>query len=281
MRSHGAAGMTLASNFWFDSPIASELTAGTRALQAAMPAEMPVWELFVDTNRRSPERHGIADFRLYRRALRRMRRVLLREKPQRVALLGGGCAATIATIPYLASRYPDLHVVWADAHCDMNTPATSGSGYLHGMPLGVLQERESYRKFFRDDFVLDPNRILFFGQKAIDPPEQARIQAHGIPQIDAEHDGIEALDRSLSERGTPPVYLHLDLDVLHPAAYPNPKCEISAGLQLTELPELIGAIARNASIVGYSIAENPEADHERSRAVVEPFAELFTKTTQT
>ncbi len=47
------------------------------------------------------------------------------------------CAASLATLPEVAARYPDAVLLWIDAHGDFNTPATTGSGYLGGMVLAA------------------------------------------------------------------------------------------------------------------------------------------------
>jgi len=52
-------------------------------------------------------------------------------------LLMARCATAIATIPQVLTRYPDATVLWFDAHGDLNTPETSETGYLGGMPLAA------------------------------------------------------------------------------------------------------------------------------------------------
>ena len=94
-------------------------------------------------------------------------------------------------------RVDRLAVVWLDAHGDLNTPETSPSGNLWGMPLRMLL----------DDGVVTPEDVALVGARSLDPPEQAYLDETGI---DA------SLDRALD--GVDAVYVALDLDVLDPAA---------------------------------------------------------------
>jgi arginase len=54
--------------------------------------------------------------------------------------LGGDHSISIGTLAGMLSNYPDLGVIWVDAHADLNTPEISGSGNMHGMPVGLCTE---------------------------------------------------------------------------------------------------------------------------------------------
>ena len=64
--------------------------------------------------------------------------ILSEMRPERVLTAGGDCAVDVAVIDYLHRRYPDLTVIWVDAHLDANTPDTSPSGNFHGMPVATI-----------------------------------------------------------------------------------------------------------------------------------------------
>ena len=117
--------------------------------------------------------------------------------PERPLVLGGCCCAHVGAVRGLAGRVDRLAVVWIDAHGDLNTPETSPSGNLWGMPLRMLL----------DDGVVTPEDVALVGARSLDPPEQDYLDETGI---DA------SLDRALE--GVDAVYVALDLDVLDPAA---------------------------------------------------------------
>ena len=115
--------------------------------------------------------------------------------------VAGHCNLAIGTLPALADAHPPLRVAWFDAHPDLNTPATSGSGFLGGMPLAAACGLWD-TGFFAG---LDPERVHLVGARDIDPGEQ-------------EH--IDRFDIKLGAPTEGPVFVHLDLDVLDPALMP-------------------------------------------------------------
>ena len=116
--------------------------------------------------------------------------------PERPLVLGGCCCAHVGAVRGLAARFDKLGVVWLDAHGDLNTPETSPSGNLWGMPLRMLL----------DDGVLSPGDVALVGARALDPPEADYLAEHGID---------DSLERALD--GVDAVYIALDLDVLDPS----------------------------------------------------------------
>ena len=296
--------LTIATNLWFGSPNAERLTAGTHALREAYSAQAgaDVYEQYVDcsapgasepnaardgaTNQESAARgttaRGIRNFARYKAALTKLRDILDAKKPARVTLLGGGCAATLAVIPYLARLHPGMRLIWIDAHGDLNTPDTSRSGYIHGMALGILLDPASYALFFADRGTMDPTRVALAGQKELDPAEALYAAAADITTLPSSTRFEHALCEFLGEAESPgapesskgtdqpsPVYVHVDLDVLSPRAYLNPKCSIDAGPGIEELANTLKLIARHANVVGCSIAENFETDARKVWQLVE------------
>lgn len=141
--------------------------------------------------------------------------------------VAGHCNLAITTLPALAAAHPGLRVAWFDAHPDFNTPQSSGSGFLGGMPLaaacGVWDA--GY------DGTLDPSHVHLMGARDVDPGERQLLDAHGVHETPPE-DG--------------PVFVHLDLDVLDPSLMPA-AFGVSGGwgweeleASLSELPDLIG-----------------------------------------
>ena len=117
--------------------------------------------------------------------------------PERPLVLGGCCCAHVGAVRGLAGRVSRLAVVWIDAHGDLNTPETSPSGNLWGMPLRMLL----------DDGVVAPANVALVGARNLDPPERDYLDENGID---------DSLDRALTDVDA--VYVALDLDVLDPRA---------------------------------------------------------------
>ena len=86
-------------------------------------------------------------------------------------LIGGDHSLAIGSISAVSVHAKkNIHVLWFDAHADINTPQTSPSGNMHGMPVQMLI-RLGY---------LRPDQITYFGLRSVDPGEVQFMQEHGI-----------------------------------------------------------------------------------------------------
>jgi arginase len=157
------------------------------------------------------------------------------ELPERPLVLGGCCCSHIGAVEGLATRYGRLALVWLDAHGDLNTPESSPSGDLWGMPLRMLLDSGS----------VEPRDVLLLGARNLDPPERELIASIGLPTERSD------LDRVLE--GTEGVYVALDCDVFEPngvrSFMPEP-----GGLSLDEVEELFRAITDRAPVLGAGLS---------------------------
>ncbi|MCW2967585.1 MAG: arginase family protein [Solirubrobacteraceae bacterium] len=166
-------------------------------------------------------------------------------------LIAGHCSLAIATLPAVAARHPGVRIAWLDAHPDFNSPETSASGFLGGMPLaaacGVWDAGLG-----PVPPPVDPTRVHLLGIRDVDPGEQELLDAHGVRR-DAPADG--------------PVYVHLDLDVLDgdlmPASFPAP-----GGWSWEELEAALAALP---GIVGIEVTGCAPG---RARRVADTLAQL-------
>lgn len=116
--------------------------------------------------------------------------------PERPLVLGGCCCSHIGAVRGLAARGGRLAVVWFDAHGDLNTPETSPSGNLWGMPLRMLLDAGDVR----------PEDVALIGARNLDPPEETYLARTGID---------DSLARALDSVES--VYVAFDVDVLEPS----------------------------------------------------------------
>jgi arginase len=139
--------------------------------------------------------------------------------------VAGSCDLAIATLPALAAAHPGLRVAWFDAHPDFNTPQSSMSNFLGGMPLaaacGVWDAHPP-------DGTLDPEHVHLVGIRDVDPGEAQLLEAHRV------HEGPESIPPA-------PVYVHLDLDVLDPTLMPAPYA-VPGGWSWAQLDEALAAL---------------------------------------
>jgi arginase len=151
--------------------------------------------------------------------------------PRRPLVLGGCCCAHLGAIRGLAARHDRLAVVWLDAHGDLNTPESSPSGNLWGMPLRMALDEGSVR----------PEHVALVGARNLDPPERGFTAEHGIDD-----------DLSRALRDADAVYVALDVDVLEPGAIPSFMPE-PGGPTADEVERILLEVAAKARVVGMGI----------------------------
>jgi arginase len=185
-------------------------------------------------------------------------------------LLHAECTAALTTLPAVARIRSDVRVLWLDAHGDYNTPETTTSGYLAGMPLaGACGEWDAGL----DIGFVDPARVVVAGARDIEPAERELIEASGLTLIE----GRTAMDQLPTALGDEPVFVHLDLDVLEAGELPV-KFPTKDGLEIAELRQLLARVAEHREIVGFEVAnfQAPLDEFERMlsatavKRVVEP-----------
>jgi arginase family enzyme len=165
-------------------------------------------------------------------------------------IVAAQCTIALATLPVIARREPGAVVVWLDAHGDFNTPETTGSGYLGGMPLsaacGLWDGGHGAG--------LDPRRVVMSDARDLDDAERALLDGAGVRRV-APGDVADAV------RGKR-VFLHLDLDILDPqvmaAAVPAP-----GGLTVDELAALLRDLTAAATVIGLEVTAFDDPEPER------------------
>jgi arginase len=173
-------------------------------------------------------------------------------QPARILTAGGDCACDVAVIGYLHRRYPDLTVVWVDAHLDANTVKTSPSGNFHGMPVAALMGAAPPDLAALLSTPLSASRFRYVGAHLGDDGDWEFQRERGLSWM--------APDEALSG----PVHIHFDLDSLDPVefphiAYPDGKLSLAAGV------ELVRKIANSCDLVGLTITEFAPVDETAAR----------------
>ena len=176
------------------------------------------------------------------------------ERP--LALLGE-CTLTPAVTAGLRDAHPDLVLVWLDAHGDLNTPETSPSGFLGGMPFAILLGwcHEPLRVAAGLDPPLPEARAALVGARDLDPGERAAIARSRLVVADDVAGALAALPADA------PIHVHLDGDVLDPADAPGVDFPAPGGWSTERLVAEVAALAATGRVVGVSVCcGNPRRD---------------------
>lgn len=186
--------------------------------------------------------------------LQRLKSEIEAARPDRLQIIGGDCGLEIVPVSYLNQKYPNLGVIWFDAHADINRPCDSPSGNFHGMPLRTLLGEGATEMNTLMFSTLQPSQIHYAGLRDVDAAEQTRIDTGQIyaPKICDPQDLVETLEA----KGITRLYLHFDFDCLDPKDYDKTHYQVPGGLHIAEAENIIRMLNDRFEIVGSSALES-------------------------
>lgn len=168
--------------------------------------------------------------------------------PRQVPLIfAGDCVACLGAMKGLEARQPA--VIWFDAHGDFNTPETSPSGFLGGMPLAALVGRGN--EDLMTGLELAPIAeadVLFTDGRDLDPEEGVNLRASAV-QVFPETGAL--LEASLPYK---PLYIHLDLDVVNLDEMPACTYPAPGGPSAALVEQVLRRILRDGETAGLLIS---------------------------
>ena len=188
------------------------------------------------------------------------------------SLAAGSVAASAAFVRRTTSL--PLGLIWVDAHGDMNTPDTTGSGNVHGMPLAALlgQEPIELASIGFSPSVL-PQHTVLLGIRNLDEQEKAQIRAAGVHVFtmkDIDRDGIATIAEralALAGNGTGGLHVSFDMDVCDPAIAPGVGTPVKGGLDYREAHMVMELVADTRRLVALDLVEvNPTLDVRNATA---------------
>ena len=205
-----------------------------------------------------------------------------------LALVGGDHGQGLGTVHGLLQHYPELIVVWIDAHADANVPSASPTGNMHGMPLAWLLGAQEERPWWMTH-TLSPKKLIYVGVRDIDPYERMLIDELDIvwikPGLGPEQLRL-AIQRELDladPQGNCPVHISFDVDALDAALVPSTGTPVHGGLSVAEVETAFMTIKEERQVVSAEIVEiNPElGSQEEARALTSWAHDMFSILTPT
>ena len=190
-------------------------------------------------------------------------------------VLGGDHSIGIGSLSGILKVRPETGIIWVDAHADLNTPETSGSGNMHGMPVGLLMNHPTnsadFSKLPGFEFLMDvprlnPDQIVYIGLRDVDPTERIWIRELGIKaftMFDIDHYGIgrvmdKAFDHLFQKDPNRPLHLSYDIDAVDPQLAPATGTTVRGGLTYREAHFIAEAVANTQNLASADIVElNP------------------------
>jgi arginase len=194
-------------------------------------------------------------------------------------VLGGdhslGAGSVGAAAAFQRKQGKSLGLIWVDAHGDMNTPETSDSGNVHGMPLAALlgpEPAELARISGESPAVLAEHTVLV-GIRNLDDTEKQRVRAskvHVFTMKEVDRLGIaQVMERALAVagQGTGGIHVSFDMDVCDPAIAPGVGTAVKGGLDYREAHVVMEMVAESGQLTSLDLVEvNPTLDLRNTTA---------------
>jgi len=186
--------------------------------------------------------------------------------------LGAGSVAAAST--QIRKTGKPLGLIWVDAHADMNDPASSESGNVHGMPLAALlgAEPAELRLTPHSPAVMAKHTVLV-GLRNLDEVEKQIVRAskvHVFTMKDIDNLGItEVMARAIAiaTRGTGGFHVSYDLDVCDPTVAPGVGTPVRGGLSYREAHVVMEMVAESGKMTSLDLVEvNPTLDIRNTTA---------------
>ena len=188
------------------------------------------------------------------------------------SLAAGSVAASAVWVRLNTSK--PLGLIWVDAHGDMNTPQTTTTGNVHGMPLAALlgQEPHELASIGKPPSVSAEHTVLV-GIRNVDEDEKSHIRASGVHVFtmkDIDSQGIATIAEraiEIASAGTGGIHVSFDLDVCDPAIAPGVGTPVRGGFDYRESHVIMEVVADSNRLVALDLVEvNPTLDNRNTTA---------------
>jgi arginase len=194
-------------------------------------------------------------------------------------VLGGdhslGAGSVAATADFLRKDDKPLGLLWVDAHGDMNTPAISDSGNVHGMPLAALLGPEPVELSRIGGFSpkVRPEHTVLIGIRNLDDREKEIVResrVHVFTMKDIDRNGIASVVEqaiAIAGKGTGGIHVSFDLDVCDPTIAPGVGTPVKGGLDYREAHMVMEIVADSGLLLALDLVEvNPILDDRNTTA---------------
>lgn len=189
-----------------------------------------------------------------------------------VLTLGGDHSIGAGTVAGVLAAHPEAVVLWIDAHADINSPARSESGNIHGCPVSFLVGIDELAEDVEDGVFkwlprkcLDFSRLAYIGLRDVDQFEKDVIHKYNIAAYsmhDVDRHGIARVVDMALRRVNPgnkrPIHLSFDVDALDPFFAPSTGTPVRGGLTWREGCYICEAVAETGKLISMDLVEcNP------------------------
>ena len=194
------------------------------------------------------------------------------ENPDKVITIGGNCLVSLAPFDYLHGKYKNTGIFWIDAHPDVST-VKDGYPNAHAMVLGsLLGGGDESLTEWMENRNFEPDEIFYVGLQGLHDYQKNFLDEKGVHYKVQTDSFVSAEEISEFIKRFDHILVHLDIDVLdehffHSTYFANPELsgDGSGGgkMKMDMLADILGRIASQADVVGFTIAEYLPFDEHR------------------
>ena len=194
------------------------------------------------------------------------------ENPDKVITIGGNCLVSLAPFDYLHGKYKNTGIIWIGAHPDVST-VKDGYPNAHAMVLGsLLGGGDESLTEWMENRNFEPDEIFYVGLQGLHDYQKNFLDEKGVHYKVQTDSFVSAEEISEFIKRFDHILVHLDIDVLdehffHSTYFANPELsgDGSGGgkMKMDMLADILGRIASQADVVGFTIAEYLPFDEHR------------------
>ena len=194
-------------------------------------------------------------------------------------VLGGDHSISVGTVSAIAGAASregkKVGLLWVDAHGDINTPETSPSGNIHGMPVAALlgEGPDELISIGGAGPKVDPRNLAMVAIRSLDEGEKLRLKRYGIEvhtMSEVDRIGIDEVMKMALARvgdGTDRVHVSFDLDAVDPTVAPGVGTPVKGGLDYREAHFLMEMLSASGVMTSLEVVEaNPILDDRNASA---------------
>ena len=204
-------------------------------------------------------------------------------------VLGGDHSLAIGSVRGVGEFFQPkkIGLVWIDAHADLNTPETTETANVHGMPLSVLMGEGDPHLVGAGKFAIDPSNIALIGIRTLDPEEAKICLNCGIRYFtmrEIDERGLAKVMReaiAVASKGTEAIHVSFDLDAIDPTHAPGVSTAVMGGLTYREAHLALEMLYESDKVCSFDLVElNPRRDvaNQTAQLGVELVQSLLGKT---
>jgi len=196
-------------------------------------------------------------------------------------VLGGDHSIAVGSVSGVGGHFrkekKSIGCIWLDAHSDMNTPETSPSGNVHGMPLSALMGygTEELYDLFGYKPKIEPQNVALVGVRDLDAHEKKFIKKLGVKAFTMREIDERGMREVMSDAlkytmdDTDGVVVSLDMDFVDPSDAPGVGTPVRGGVTYREAHLAMEMIADSETMVSMEVVEiNPVIDEHNRTALL-------------